>query len=244
MGQLTGKVTVITGGSAGIGLATACRFVAEGARVFVTGRRQEPLAAAVAGLGPAATGVAGDVTDPEAIGRLRAAVAEHGQGLDVVFANAGGGGFAPVGEVAPEAYDDVMGSNTRGVFFTVQGLLPLMNENASVILMSSIAATAGMDGLSVYGAAKAATRSFARTFAQELGPERGIRVNSISPGYIRTKPDDAGAEAYQAAGVATIPLRRAGKPEEVAAAALFLASGESSYVTGVDLFVDGGRNQV
>ncbi|SDF41680.1 NAD(P)-dependent dehydrogenase, short-chain alcohol dehydrogenase family [Lentzea fradiae] len=243
MGQLAGKIAVVTGGSAGIGLATARRFVAEGARVFVTGRRPDALAAASAELGPAVTAVPGDAADPADLDRLRAAVAEHGRGLDVVFANAGGGEFAPLGGISLDQYDDVMTGNARGVLFTVQTLLPLLNPNASLILMSSIAGTAGMDGLSVYGAAKAAVRSFARTFAVELG-DRGVRVNAISPGYILTKPDDPAATAYQEDGAASIPLRRVGQPEEVAAAALFLASSESSYVTGIELFVDGGRNQV
>ncbi|MET8995801.1 SDR family oxidoreductase [Amycolatopsis sp. NPDC004169] len=243
MTQLAGKVAVITGGSAGIGLATARRFVAEGARVFLTGRRAEPLAAAAGDLGPAATGVPGDVTSAEHLDRLHAAVAEHGRGLDVLFANTGGGSFTPFGEVTPDAFDETMASNARGVYFTVQRLLPLLNRDASVILMSSVGGTVAVPGLSVYSAAKAAIRSLARGLAAELG-ERGIRVNAISPGYIRTKPGQADVDAFQAAGAAGTPLRRVGRPEEVAAAALFLASGESSYVTGTELFVDGGRTQV
>ncbi|VVJ18409.1 3-oxoacyl-[acyl-carrier protein] reductase (EC [Amycolatopsis camponoti] len=243
MAHLTGKVAVVTGGSAGIGLATARRFVAEGARVFLTGRRTEPLAAAAADLGPAATAVPGDVTSAEDLDRLHAAVAEHGQGLDVLFANAGGGGFTPFGDVTPETFDEFMTGNARGVYFTVQRLLPLLNPHASVILMSSVGGTLAVPGLSLYSAAKAAIRSFARGLAVELG-DRGIRVNAISPGYIRTKPGQADVEAFQAAGAAGTPLRRVGQPEEVAAATLFLASGDSSYITGSELFVDGGRTQV
>lgn len=243
MARLAGKVAVITGGSAGIGLATAHRFVAEGARVFLTGRRPEPLAAAVGDLGPAATGVPGDVTSAEDLDRLHAAVAAHGRGLDVVFANAGGGGFAPFGDVTPSTFDEIMASNARGVYFTVQRLLPLLNEHASVILMSSVGGTVAVPGLSVYSAAKAAIRSFARGLAVELG-DRGIRVNAISPGYIRTRPGQADVDAFQAAGAAGTPLRRVGRPEEVAAATLFLASGDSSYITGTELVVDGGRKQV
>ncbi|KDN21727.1 SDR family NAD(P)-dependent oxidoreductase [Amycolatopsis rifamycinica] len=243
MAQLAGKVAVITGGSAGIGLATAHRFVAEGARVFLTGRRPEPLAAAVDDLGPAATAVPGDVTSAEHLDRLHTAVAEHGQGLDVLFANAGGGDFTPFGDVTPETFDEVMAGSARGVYFTVQRLLPLLNPHASVILMSSVAGTLAVPGLSLYSAAKAAIRSFARGLAAELG-DRGIRVNAISPGYIRTRPGQADAEDFQAAGAAATPLRRVGQPEEVAAATLFLASGDSSYITGTELFVDGGRTQV
>ncbi|CAM3513721.1 SDR family NAD(P)-dependent oxidoreductase [Kibdelosporangium persicum] len=243
MGQLAGKVAVITGGSAGIGLATARRFVAEGARVFLTGRSTERLVAAVDDLGPAATGVPGDVTSAEDLDRLHDAVAEHRQGLDVLFANAGGGSFTPFGEVTPDTFDQIMASNTRGVYFTVQRLLPLLNRDASVILMSSVGGTVAVPGLSVYSAAKAAIRSFARGLAVELG-DRGIRVNAISPGYIRTRPGQADVEAFQAAGAAGTPLRRVGRPEEVAAATLFLASSDSSYITGSELFVDGGRKQV
>ncbi|MFD2421115.1 SDR family NAD(P)-dependent oxidoreductase [Amycolatopsis pigmentata] len=243
MAQLAGKVAVITGGSTGIGLATARRFVAEGARVFLTGRRPEPLAAAADDLGPAATAVPGDVTSAEDLDRLHAAVAEHGRGLDVLFANAGGGGFAPFGEATPETFDAFMTDNARGVYFTVQRLLPLLNPHASVILMSSLGGILAVPGLSLYSGAKAAIRSFARGLAVELG-DRGIRVNAISPGHIRTRPEDADAEAFQAAGAAKTALRRVGQPEEVAAATLFLASDDSSYITGTELIVDGGRAQV
>lgn len=243
MGRLDDKVAVITGGSSGIGLATARRFTAEGAHVFLTGRRAAAVASAAAELGSAATGVPGDATDIEDLRRLNALVEAHGRGLDVVFANAGGGSVAPIGEFAPEALDDVVKSNLHGVFFTVQALLPLLNPNASIILMSSAAGTAGVAGFSVYAAAKAAVRSLARTFAAELGGA-GIRVNAISPGYINTAPDNAEVVSFQTQGAADTPLRRVGQPEEVAAATLFLASDDSSYITGSELFVDGGRNQV
>ncbi|MET1071464.1 MAG: SDR family oxidoreductase [Umezawaea sp.] len=242
-GELDDKVAVITGGGTGIGLATARRFVAEGARVFLFGRRAEPLAAAEAELGPAAVGVPGDVTRGEDLDRLRTEVQAHGRGLDVVFANAGRGSFTPLGGVAREVFDETMAINLRGVYFTVQTLLPLLNPNASVVLMSSAGGTSGLPGLGAYSAAKAGIRSFARTLAAELG-DRGIRVNAISPGYIRTSPGDADVEAFQEAGAAGIPRRRVGEPDEVAAATLFLASSGSSYITGSELFVDGGRNQV
>ncbi|WP_410676134.1 SDR family NAD(P)-dependent oxidoreductase [Amycolatopsis sp. cmx-4-68] len=243
MGRLKGKVAVVTGGSSGIGLATARRFTAEGAHVFLTGRRAATVVSAAAGLGSAATGVPGDVTDIEDLRRLQAAVDAHGQGLDVVFANAGGGSVAPIGEVTRDVFDDVVASNLHGVFFTVQTLLPLLNPRASIILMSSAGGTAGVPGFSAYSAAKAGVRSLARTFAAELGG-RGIRVNAISPGHINTAPDNADVVSFQTQGAAGTPLGRVGQPEEVAAATLFLASDDSSYITGSELFVDGGRNQV
>ncbi|GGP44921.1 SDR family NAD(P)-dependent oxidoreductase [Saccharothrix coeruleofusca] len=243
MGKLAGKVAVITGGSAGLGLATARRFVSEGARVFLTARRAAPLDAAVGELGSAATGVLGDVTDADDLNRLHAAVDAHGQGLDVLFANAGTGRFAPFGTTTPQAFDEDVAGTLRATYFTVQVLLPLLKPGASVVLMSSAAGSAGAPGLSVYGAAKAGVRSLARTLAVELG-EREIRVNVVSPGYINTHPENADAVAYQEAGAAGIPLRRVGQPDEVATAVLFLASGDSSYVTGSELFIDGGRNQV
>ncbi|MFD9701366.1 SDR family oxidoreductase [Lentzea sp. NPDC059081] len=242
MGRLDGRTAVITGGTAGIGLATARRFVTEGAHVLITGRRADALDEAVAGLGPSATGVRGDAADPAHLTELLAALRERGRGLDVLFANAGGGSHTPFGQVGLDEVDTVLAQNLRGPYLTVQTLAPELNEHASVVLMSSIGATAGLPGLGVYSAAKAGARALARTLAVELGG-RGVRVNAVSPGYIGTS-DDPDVREFQRTGAATIPLARVGRPEEVAAAVLFLASDDASYVTGSDLFVDGGRNQV
>ncbi|ANZ41926.1 short-chain dehydrogenase [Lentzea guizhouensis] len=242
MGRLADRTAVITGGTAGIGLATARRFIAEGAHVLITGRRPDVLAETVTELGPAATGVCGDASDPGHLTELLEAVRSAGRGLDVLFTNAGSGTFTPFGEVSPDTVDNVLAQNLRAPYLTVQTLAPALNDNASVVLMSSIGATAGLPGLGMYSAAKAGTRSLARTLAVELGG-RGVRVNAVSPGYIDTSTDP-GAREYQRAGAAGIPLARVGQPEEVAAAVLFLASDDASYVTGSDLFVDGGRNQV
>lgn len=242
-GKLDGKVAVITGGSAGLGFATARRFVSEGAHVFLTARRPAQLEAAVGELGSAATGVLGDVTDADDLNRLHAAVEAHGRGLDVLFANAGTGRFAPFHTTTPHTFDEDIAGTLRATYFTVQVLLPLLKPGASVVLMSSAAGSAGAPGLSVYGAGKAGIRSLARNLAVELG-ERDIRVNVVSPGYINTHPENEETVAYQQANAATIPLHRVGEPDEVATAVLFLASGDSSYITGSELFVDGGRNQV
>lgn len=242
MGTLEGRTAVITGGTAGIGLATARRFVAEGAHVLITGRRAGALDEAVAELGPSATGVRGDAADPAHLAALLAAVRERGRGLDVLFTNAGGGTHTPFGQVSPDEVEDVLTRNLSAPYLTVQTLAPALNEHASIVLMSSIAATAGLPGLGVYSAAKAGTRALARTLAVELAG-RGVRVNAVSPGYIDTSTDPDVRE-FVRAGAATIPLARVGRPEEVAAAVLFLASDDASYITGSDLFVDGGRNQV
>ncbi|WP_329372055.1 glucose 1-dehydrogenase [Streptomyces sp. NBC_01483] len=249
MGQLEGKTAIVTGGNSGIGLATAKRFAREGAHVFITGRRQEALDAALAEIGQGATAVRSDVSDLGDIDRLYAAVAEQGRRIDVLFANAGGGEFATLEKVTEEHFDSTFGINVKGMLFTVQKALPLLNDGASVILTGSTAATSGAEAFSVYAASKAAIRSFSRTWANEL-KGRKIRVNTLVPGPIDT-PGNSGlaADAEEAAKmqaflVSQIPLGRMGRPDEAAAAALFLAGDQSSFITGAELFVDGGLNQI
>jgi NAD(P)-dependent dehydrogenase (short-subunit alcohol dehydrogenase family) len=248
MGQLDNKVALVTGATSGIGRATAQRFADEGAFVFVTGRRQAELDTTVKSLGRSAQGVAGDVSRPEDLDEVYAQIGQHGRGLDVLFANAGGGSFAPLAEVTLEHFDQTFSVNVRGTLLTVQKALPLLNRGASVILAGSTTATSGVPAFGVYAASKAAIRSFARTWAVELAGQ-GIRVNVIVPGPTDTEglrglaPDaDAAGELVQQLGQA-VPLGRAGRPEEVASAVLFLASGQSSYVTGSELFADGGDAQ-
>ncbi|MDX3855208.1 glucose 1-dehydrogenase [Streptomyces sp. AK02-01A] len=249
MGQLDGKTAVVTGGSAGIGLAAARRFADEGAHVFVTGRRQAELDAAVKTIGRNATAVRSDAADLADLDRLYQTVAGRGGGIDVLYANAGGGSFARLEEVTEEHFDNVVGVNVKGTLFTVQKALPLLNDGASVILASSIAGSAGMEAFGVYCASKAAVRSFARTWANEL-KGRAIRVNAISPGPIDTPgvtglgPDRQQTSPMVEALVDATPLGRMGRPEEVADAVLFLASDQSTYITGIELFIDGGVNQI
>lgn len=248
MGQLEGKTAVVTGGSSGIGLATAVRLAADGAHVFITGRRKTALDAAVETIGPAAaTGVVGDISNLADLDRLYDAVRARGRGLDVVFANAGTASFATLEEVTEEHIDETFGVNVRGTLFTVQKALPLLNDGASVILNSSVRADDGVAAFGTYAASKAAVRSFARTWANEL-KDRGIRVNAISPGTIDTPAVDAVAEGdapvTKAQFVAGVPLGRIGRAEEVAEAVAFLASARSSFVLGANLYVDGGENQL
>jgi NAD(P)-dependent dehydrogenase (short-subunit alcohol dehydrogenase family) len=249
MGWLEGKTAIVTGGTTGIGLATAGRLAAEGAHVFVTGRRKAELDAAVNKIGAGATGVQSDVSDLADLDRLYAEVRRQGRRVDVLFANAGGGSFASLEQVTEEHFDQTFDINVRGLVFTVQKALPLLNDGASVILTSSTAATSGAETFGVYAASKAAVRSFARTWANEL-KGRGIRVNAVTPGTIDTPgitglaPDEAQAEQLKGFLAGQIPMGRMGRPEEVADAIVFLASDQSSFITGSELYVDGGLNQI
>jgi NAD(P)-dependent dehydrogenase (short-subunit alcohol dehydrogenase family) len=242
MGKLEGKVVVITGGSTGIGLAAARLFVKEGANVFITGRRQKELDDAVRAIGRNATGVQGDVARLADLDRLYEAVRAKGR-IDVVFANAGVAEFAPLESITEEHFDKLFNINVRGTLFTVQKALPLLNDGGSIILTGSVAGVKGTAAFGVYGATKAAIRNFARAWTVEL-KDRRIRANVLSPGPTETpildqQPPDAIARI-----AATIPMGRMGKPDEIAKAALFLASDDSSFVTGIELFVDGGRAQI
>lgn len=247
--RLAGRVAVITGGSTGMGLATAKRFVLEGMdHVFITGRRQDALDAAVAEIDDKATGVQGDVADLNDLDRLYETVKNYGRKLNVIFANAGLAYRAPFGSVDEKFFDLHFDANVKGLFFSVQKGLPLMNDGGSIILNASIATTKGFPGISVYSATKAAVRSFARTWTNELR-ERHIRVNAISPGHIDTPIFESwqqgDALAKMKADLAkNVPLGRLGDPDEIAKAVAFLASDEASYIAGVELFVDGGVAQI
>ena len=243
VGQLENRTAIVTGGSSGIGLAVATRFAAEGAHVFITGRRERELAAAVETIG-SATAITGDISDLDDLDRLYDAVRQRGKGLDVLFANAGTGGFATLDQTSEEHFDRIFDVNVRGTVFTVQKALPLLNRGASVIINSSVRADDGVEAFGTYAASKAALRSYTRTWANEL-KGRGIRVNAISPGTIDT-PALAGAEdaeEVKARFAALVPLGRMGTAAEVAAAATFLASDQSSFVLGANLYVDGGEKQ-
>jgi NAD(P)-dependent dehydrogenase (short-subunit alcohol dehydrogenase family) len=248
-GKLKGKVAVVTGGNSGIGLATAKRFVAEGAYVFITGRRQVQLDAAVKEIGDNVSGVQGDVANLADLDRLYAAVKVKQGRIDILFANAGSAELAPLGEITEEHFDKTFNTNVKGLLFTVQKALPLIPDGASIILNASIVASTGNPAFSVYSATKAAVRSFARTWILDL-KERKIRVNAISPGPIGTPGLDGLAqtegvgEQLKASLVASVPLGRLGTPDEIARAAVFLASDDSSFVTGTELFVDGGAAQI
>lgn len=249
MNRLEGKVAVITGGNSGIGLATAQRFADEGAHVFITGRRQRELDAAVRQIGKQATGVQGDVSNLADLDRLYETVRREKGRLDVVFANAGSGTFAPLGAITEQHFDTTFSSNVKGLLFTVQKALALLRDGGSIILNASIAGSKGLEALSVYSATKAAVRSFARGWSVDL-KTRGIRVNAISPGPIDTPGvnglglSEQQIEEFKKNIVASVPLGRMGSADEIAKAALFLASDDSSYVTGIELFVDGGMAQV
>jgi NAD(P)-dependent dehydrogenase (short-subunit alcohol dehydrogenase family) len=242
MAKLQGKVAVITGGTTGIGLATAKLFVKEGAYVFITGRRQKELDDAAKAIGGSVSGIQGDIAKLADLDRLYEAVSTKGR-IDILFANAGVAEFAPLGKVTEEHFDRLFDINVRGTLFTVQKALPLLNDGASIILNGSVASVKGTPAFGVYGATKAAIRCFVRAWTVEL-KDRRIRSNVLSPGPTETpvigqQPADAIARI-----VSTIPMGRMGEPDEIAKAALFLASDDSSFVTGIELFVDGGRAQI
>jgi NAD(P)-dependent dehydrogenase (short-subunit alcohol dehydrogenase family) len=245
MRKLEGKIALVTGGNSGIGLATAKQFVNEGAYVFITGRREQELAAAAKEIGKNVTGVRGDVSNLGDLDRLFAQIKREKGKLDIVFANAGATPLAPLGKITEEHYDSIFNSNVKGLLFTVQKALPLLPEGASIILNASIVASKGLPEWSVYSASKAAVRSFARTWTTDL-KQRRIRVNAVSPGFIDTPAwhvTEAGEQGLKAAPN-IVPLGRVGTPDEIAKAVVFLASDDSSYVTGTELFVDGGFAQV
>lgn len=242
MNKLRGKVAVITGGATGIGLATAKLFVEEGAYVFITGRRGKELDEAKRAIGGNVTGVRGDIANLTDLDRLFETVGAKGR-IDILFANAGVGEFAPLEKVTEEHFDKIFNINVRGTLFTVQKALPLLNDGGSIILTGSVASTKGTSAFGVYGASKAAIRNLVRAWTVEL-KNRRIRSNVLSPGPIDT-PLTADAPPERIAEiVSTIPMGRVGKADEVAKAALFLASDDSSFVTGIELFVDGGRAQI
>lgn len=244
MPKLDGKTAVITGGTVGMAFTTARLFAEEGAHVIITGRRADKLEEAVATIGRNATGVQGDVSSLEDLDRVVEAVTERSGRVDVLFASAGNHTFdEPLGAVTEKTFDEVFDVNVRGTFFTVQKLLPLMTDGASIILNGSAAAVQGSPGSTVYAASKAALRSFARTWTTDL-KERRIRVNVLSPGAIRTPSFETLPAQFKSQALAAIPAGRLGTEADVATTALFLASAESSYITGAELPVDGGLTQV
>jgi NAD(P)-dependent dehydrogenase (short-subunit alcohol dehydrogenase family) len=249
MGKLAGKIALVSGASSGIGLATAKEFVKEGAYVFITGRRDSELAAAATEIGRNVTGVRGDVSNLRDLDRLFAQIKQEKGKLDIVFANAGTAKYAPFGTITEELYDSIFNINVKGLLFTVQKALPLLPDGASIILNASIVASKGLSANSVYSATKAAVRSFARTWTTDL-KDRRIRVNAVSPGSIDTPglsellaSSETGQQRLKMLST-SVPLGRLGKPDEIAKAVVFLASDDSSYITGTELFVDGGFAQV
>jgi len=249
MGKLDGRVALVTGGSSGIGFATAQEFVGEGAYVFVTGRREKELATAVKEIGRNVTGIRADVSNSQDLDRLFSQIKNEKGKLDIVFANAGAAKYAPLGQISEELYQSIFDVNVKGVLFTVQKALPLMPEGGSIILNASIVASKGLPANSVYSATKAAVRSFARTWTTDL-KDRHIRVNVVSPGATDTEglrellgSSEVGEQRLKTIN-ASVPLGRLAKPKEIARAVVFLASDDSSYITGTELFVDGGFAQV
>lgn len=247
--RFNSKVVVVTGGTSGIGLATAKAFAAEGASVFITGRRQDALDAALKQIDGRVTGVRGDMANLADIDRLYDAVQQQHAQIDIVFANAGGGELAPLGEITEAHYEKTFGSNVKGVLFTVQKALPLLRDGGSVILTASTTSIKGTGAFSVYSATKAAIRNFARSWILDL-KDRRIRVNTVSPGLTETAGlNDLFGGGEQAKStkdylVGQIPAGRIGQPEEIAKAVMFLASDEASYINGIELFVDGGQAQI
>jgi NAD(P)-dependent dehydrogenase (short-subunit alcohol dehydrogenase family) len=247
MPKLEGKVAVVTGGSSGIGLATAKRFVEEGAFVYITGRRRTELDKAVSEIGRNVTAIQADVSNLADLDRLYARVGEEKDKFDILFAGAGIVDPQPLAETTEESFDKVFSINTRGLAFTVKKALPLLNDGGAIIVITSIAEGKGIPGFTAYSATKAAVRSFIRTWTAEL-KDRRIRVNAISPGPIDTPifeqqaPTQEGADQARAAFAAAVPFGRLGRPEEIAATALFLASDEASFIAGVNLPVDGGMS--
>jgi NAD(P)-dependent dehydrogenase (short-subunit alcohol dehydrogenase family) len=248
-GKLEGKIALITGGNSGIGLATAKEFVNEGAYVFITGRREAELAAAKKQIGKNVTAIQGDVSNLDDLDRLFAQIKKEKGKIDIVFANAGVARYAPIGTITEDFVDSIFDINVKGVLFTVQKALPLLPDGASIILNASIVASKGLSSNSVYSATKAAVRSFARTWTTDL-KDRRIRVNAISPGPIDTPglsellaSSETGEQRKKMISN-TVPLGRFGKPEEIAKAVVFLASDDASYISGIELFVDGGFAQV
>ena len=247
--KLKDKITLVTGGTSGIGLATAKRFVAEGAYVFITGRRQAELDAAVKAIGPNAFGIQGDVAKLADLDRVYDVIKRQKGSLDVLFANAGGGSLLPLGQITEEHFDSTFNTNVRGLLFTVQKALPLMPKGSSIVLNASITSIKGNPAFSVYSATKAAVRSFARSWTLDL-KDLGIRVNVVSPGVVPTPAyDHLGLTKEQIDGfvdaqVQTTPLGRVGTPDEIGKAVVFLASDDSSFVNGIELFVDGGMAQI
>jgi NAD(P)-dependent dehydrogenase (short-subunit alcohol dehydrogenase family) len=247
--KLEGKIALVTGGSSGIGLATAKRFAAEGAKVVITGRRQEALDAAVKEIGSSATGIQGDAGNLADLDKLYAEIKRQHDRIDVLFVNAGGGEFATIDQITEEHFDKTFNTNVKGVVFTVQKALPLIPNGGAIVLNASIVSVKGMPAFGVYSATKAAMRSFARTWTNEL-KDRQIRVNVVSPGPIDTPgvtglvADEEQAKLLRASLASQVPLGRMGHPDEIAKAVVFLVSDDASFVAGVELFVDGGMVQV